>query len=56
LEAHRYALELNTVDADYPNPDYPNCQLTESPQRRNASAKQLSLLDFLNKAHKNANL
>jgi hypothetical protein len=28
------------------NANYPNVQLTESPQPRNASAKQTSLLDF----------
>jgi hypothetical protein len=28
------------------NADYPNCRLADSPQQRNASAKQTPLLDF----------
>jgi hypothetical protein len=39
-------LRLTTVERDYPNLSYPNRQLTESPQPRNASAKQSSLSNF----------
>jgi hypothetical protein len=34
-------------NANYPNPNYQNVQLTESLQPRNVPAKQTSLLDFL---------
>jgi hypothetical protein len=37
--------------ADYSSPNYPNCQLTATPQPRNASAKQAS-----NKMFGNVNL
>jgi hypothetical protein len=33
-------------NADYPNPDYLNCQLTESPQPKNVSPKQISVVEF----------